>query len=123
MESETINLPSPGRDTSEYAETVVAGKWGTVVMLLGALGAVGAGVADAYGAETAAGLIAATVVTVTGALFTLIPKMAYIKSRTVVKIASTDQGLPLTELRTSPLRGSLLPGGVAERDPHSPQRE
>jgi len=77
----------PGKDTSEFAVQKSASLWGIIGMVLGFVTTTGATIAESFGVDTKAGIIAGMVIMVSSALLKGLTSLGYIKSRTDVKKA------------------------------------
>jgi hypothetical protein len=83
-------VAKPGATTSEFAEAQSAGALAHAATLLGLVAAFGSSLAGAFGADTKLGIIAGAIVAVAGVLSRTLVSLGYTKSRTDVKVASSE---------------------------------
>ena len=84
----------PGVQTSEAAVAKTAIGWSILGMVLGLITTVGASVAEFFGHDTKAALIAGAVITAAALLSKTLVSLGYIKSRTDVKVADATGPSP-----------------------------
>lgn len=79
-----------GIETTEYAAAKSGAVWAVVAFVLGLIGSFGGTVAAAFGADTTAGIIVGTIVTIAGLGAKVLIEIGYIKSRAAVKVAAAE---------------------------------
>ena len=79
-----------GIETTEYEAAKSGAMWSVVAFILGLAGSFGSTIAAAFGANTTAGIVVGTIVTVAGLAAKVLIEMGYIKAREAVKVAAAE---------------------------------
>ena len=85
LENGTAAPITPGKETSEFAQTNGAALMANVLTILGVIGSFGSGISGALGADTKIGVIVGAVVAIAGILSRTLVTLGYTKSRTDIK--------------------------------------